>query len=176
MKKLASNMSKSVIYSSGDIKISVSYGNTITNGDSNKQNVVRRIERVSLSDTRGKLTSVLPLALSKLRTAAETNGKSIVLFTDSPSFWKNVKEYDSFIEDLEKEGIKFIPTLFTKKSLGEADNESREEMSLLSAPKIHSQSPVVKLLTINSAQPEMPMVLMSPLTKVKQLDGGTHVF
>ena len=51
MKKLASNMSQSGVYSSDDVKISVSYGNTITNGDANKQKVVQRIERVSLLDT-----------------------------------------------------------------------------------------------------------------------------
>ena len=148
MKKLASNMSQSRVYSSDDVKISVSYGNTITNGDANKQKVVQRIERVSLLDTRGRLASVLPLALSKLRTVAETNGKNIILFTDSPTFWNGVTNYDRFIKDLETENIKFIPTVFSKKALGEEeDDDGDKNKQAVKPPKIHTDSPFVDSIT-----------------------------
>ena len=175
MKKIASNMSQSGVYSSDDVKISVSYGNTITNGDANKQKVVQRIERVSLLDTRGRLASVLPLALSKLRTVAETNGKNIILFTDSPTFWNGVTNYDRFIKDLETENIKFIPTVFSKKALGEEeDDDGDKNKQAVKPPKIHTDSPFVDSITVyDGKQPDISKLLTTPLVKPRQLtDSG----
>lgn len=177
MKKLASNMSQSGVYSSDNVKISVSYGNTITNGDADKQKVVQRIERVSLLDTRGRLASVLPLALSKLRTAAETNGKSIILFTDSSTFWKDVRGYDRFIKDLETERIKFIPTVFSKKALGDEDGSEKE---YIAPPQSHTDSPFVDPITVRDGkQPDISKLLTTALVEPRQPDDGgifSHYF
>lgn len=174
MKKLASNMSRSGVYSSDDVKISISYGNTITNGDGDKQKVVQRIERVSLSDTRGRLVSVLPLALSKLRTTAETNSKSIILFTDSLTFWKSVRGNDKFIKDLESEKIKFIPTVFSKKALGEEDAGGDDENEqVVSPPVSHTNSPFVDPITLRDGQqPDISKLLTTPLVKPRLLNDG----
>ena len=170
MKKLASDISKSGVYSSNDVKIAVAYGNTITNVDGNKERVVQRIERVSLADARGKLDSVLPLALSKLKTLREGNTKSIMLLTDSTPFNKDLKKYESLVQTMEKEQIKFIPTFLTAKALG--DTEENPTAAVPDIPSSIATSPVVAPVTIFDGQSEIPTLVTSLLRRVDPAGGN----